>query len=152
MSGSKPEQHHIELLANEFAICSAFHEIEPDVPLDVRLAAHCLGRAITDWPAPSAIEGLQSRDQPRVFAHREIAQVVSTSPTCQKCARRHVVSFRVEPEEAWKVVVLNRWRVLCALCFDAEAEKAGVRYSFVDLEGQSWSDRPAPRNPHKRKR
>jgi hypothetical protein len=28
--------------------------------------------------------------------------------------------------------------------FDVEAEKAGVRYSFVDLDGMSWSDRPAP--------
>jgi hypothetical protein len=30
-------------------------------------------------------------------------------------------------------------------CFDVEAEKAGVRYSFVDLDGASWSDRPAPK-------
>jgi hypothetical protein len=30
-------------------------------------------------------------------------------------------------------------------CFDIEAEKAGVRYSFKDLDGISWSDRPAPK-------
>jgi len=42
-------------------------------------------------------------------------------------------------------VVLNRWRRLCPGCFDVEAEKAGVRYSFVDLDGMSWSDRPAPK-------
>jgi hypothetical protein len=36
----------------------------------------------------------------------------------------------VEPEGAWKAVVLNRRRRLCAGCFDVEAEKAGVRYSF----------------------
>ena len=29
-------------------------------------------------------------------------------------------------------MVLNRWRKLCPSCFDIEAEKAGVRYSFVD--------------------
>jgi hypothetical protein len=33
-----------------------------------------------------------------------------------------------------------------------DREKAGVRYSFANLEGMSWSDRPPPRNPHKRKR
>ena len=49
-------------------------------------------------------------------------------------------------------MVLNRWRVLCPSCFYALAKQAGVRYSFVDLEGQSWSDRPQPRNPHKRRR
>ena len=61
------------------------------------------------------------------------------------------IAFRVEPEEAWRAVVLNRWRTLCPSCFDVEAEKAKVRYTFTDLEGQSWSDRPPPRNPHKRR-
>lgn len=72
--------------------------------------------------------------------------------TCQKCQRRKIFAYRVDPESAWKTVVLNRWRVLCASCFDVEAEKAGVRYTFTDLEAQSWSERPAPRNPYKRKK
>lgn len=71
---------------------------------------------------------------------------------CGKCNRRKVVSYHVEPEAAWKLVVLNRWRVLCASCFDTEAEKAGVKYTFTDVEAQSWSERPPPRNPYKRKR
>jgi hypothetical protein len=33
-----------------------------------------------------------------------------------------------------------------------EAEKAGVRYSFVDLDGVSWSDRPVPKARPRRKR
>lgn len=37
-------------------------------------------------------------------------------------------------------------------CFDEEAEKARVRYRFVDVDAMSWSERPAPRNPYKRKR
>jgi hypothetical protein len=41
-------------------------------------------------------------------------------------------------------VVLGRWRIICPSCFDAEAEKAGIRYSFAQLDGMSWSDRPAP--------
>jgi hypothetical protein len=47
---------------------------------------------------------------------------------CQKCKRRKVVDCHVEPEDAWKMVVLNRWPVakLCASCFDVEAEKAKV--------------------------
>jgi hypothetical protein len=52
--------------------------------------------------------------------------------TCQKCQRRKVIAYRVDPDSAWRTVVLNRWRVLCASCFDVEAEKAGVRYTFTD--------------------
>jgi hypothetical protein len=48
-------------------------------------------------------------------------------------------------------VVLNRWKKICPSCFDTEAEKAGVRYTFADLGGMSWGDRPAPR-PYKGKR
>jgi hypothetical protein len=57
---------------------------------------------------------------------------------CSKCQRRKVVDYHVEPEEAWKLVVLNRWPIgkLCASCFDAEAEKAKVRYSFVNVTAQ----------------
>jgi hypothetical protein len=72
--------------------------------------------------------------------------------TCQKRQRRKVVAYHVEPEEAWKTVVLNRWRVLCASCFDVEAERARVGYKFVGVEAQSWSERPPPRNPYRRKR
>ena len=60
--------------------------------------------------------------------------------TCSKCSRLKVVAYRVDPEGAWKTVVLNRWRVLCASCFDVEAEKASVKYAFTDLEAQSWSE------------
>lgn len=62
------------------------------------------------------------------------------------------MSFSVEPEDAWKTVVLNRWRSICPSCFDAEAEKARVKYLFKDVELQPWCERPVPRNPYKRKR
>ena len=71
---------------------------------------------------------------------------------CDKCRRRSPVSFLVEPEEAWRTVVLNRWRKLCPSCFDIEAEKAGVHYRFVDVEGMSWSGRPSPRSRARRRR
>jgi hypothetical protein len=71
---------------------------------------------------------------------------------CDKCRRRSPVSFLVQPEEAWPAVVLNRWRKLCPPCFDTEAEKAGVRYSFVAVEAISWSDRPVPRSRGRRRR
>ena len=48
---------------------------------------------------------------------------------------------------AWKLVVVNRWRILCASCFDTEAEKAGVKYTFAEVEAQSWSERPPPAIP-----
>ena len=57
-----------------------------------------------------------------------------------------------EPAIAWKTVVLNRRRILCAFCFDVEAEKPGVANTFTDLEAQSWSGRPTPLNSYKRKR
>ena len=44
---------------------------------------------------------------------------------CAPAPRASAVSFRTEPEAAWKTVVLNRWRWLCPGCFDIEAEKAG---------------------------
>jgi hypothetical protein len=71
---------------------------------------------------------------------------------CDKCRRNSPVDFSVEPQEAWRTVVLNRWKRLCPSCFDLLAEQAGVRYSFTNLQGMSWSDRPVPRNPYKRKR
>ena len=75
-----------------------------------------------------------------------------TGETCGKCKRRNNVRFSVVPEEAWRTVVLDRWRVLCPTCFDLEAEAAGVAYTFEGLEGMSWSERPAPRGRSKRKR
>ena len=60
---------------------------------------------------------------------------------CQKCGRPTVVTFSIKPETAWATVVLNRWRTICAGCFDLEAHKASVRYSFAALQAVSWSDR-----------
>ena len=62
--------------------------------------------------------------------------------TCAKCKRRMNVTFSVPPE-VWRTVVLNRWRVLCPQCFDLEAEKAGVKYAFENLEGTTRSDETA---------
>jgi hypothetical protein len=78
--------------------------------------------------------------------------VTLRTDTCDKCKNTSPISFTVTPEGAWKTVVLNRWRKLCPGCFDVEAEKAGLRYSLADLEGESWSDRPPPKNPYKRRR
>ena len=72
--------------------------------------------------------------------------------TCDKCKNASPVTFRIEPEEAWKAVVLGRWRRLCPGCFDVEAEKAHVAYRFVDLEGMSWSERPVPKAGPRRRR
>jgi hypothetical protein len=49
--------------------------------------------------------------------------VTYRADTCDKCKNANPVIYRVEPEEAWRLVVLNRWRRLCADCFDVEAEK-----------------------------
>jgi hypothetical protein len=62
--------------------------------------------------------------------------VASGGEYCDKCKRRNPIAFHVEPEEAWRTVVLNRWRKLCPSCFDVLAEQAGVAYQFFDLEAQ----------------
>ena len=87
------------------------------------------------------------------MGHERARRVMVTAggEYCDKCKRRNPIAYRVEPEEAWKIVVLNRWRKLCPSCFDQLAEQAGVQYSFADLEAQAWSDRPAPRSRHGRK-
>lgn len=41
--------------------------------------------------------------------------VTTHSDACSKCARRNPIKFTVVPEEAWRTVVLNRWRVLWSL-------------------------------------
>ena len=79
--------------------------------------------------------------------------MVSTAPTCAKCKRRNIITFCVEPAEALAMVMLNRWKTgICPSCFDQEAEHAGIKYTFANLEAMSWSDRPAPRNPFKRRK
>jgi len=49
---------------------------------------------------------------------------------------------------------MNRWPIgkLCASCFDAEAVRAKIKYTFVNMTAQSWNEQPPPRNPFKRKR
>jgi hypothetical protein len=74
------------------------------------------------------------------------------TPICDKCRRRNVVSFKVESEEPWRTVVLNRWKSICPSCFDAEAERAGVRYRFARVGAISWSDMPEPTRRFGRKR
>jgi hypothetical protein len=55
-----------------------------------------------------------------------------------RCRRTRIARNDLHAE-AWRTVVLNCWA-------------AAVRYGFAGLDGVSWSDRPAQRNPHKRKR
>jgi hypothetical protein len=46
--------------------------------------------------------------------HSNILGLVSfLSDACDKCKNASPVSFRAEPEEAWRAVVLNRWHRLC---------------------------------------
>lgn len=70
--------------------------------------------------APAAVGSL-SRPQSRSDGH-------DASRILRSLHRRNVVSFTVVTEEAWRTVVLNRWRRICPSCFDQEAD--GVRYSF----------------------
>ena len=61
--------------------------------------------------------------------------------------------FPCPAAEAWRKAALNRWRTICPSCFDAEAERAGVRYQFEDVGAMSWSDmlEPARRYDGKRR-
>jgi len=71
---------------------------------------------------------------------------------CARCKRRMVVAYHLS-DEVKRHVLLNRWKSgVCVGCFDKPAEKGGIAFSFQDVSATSWSDRPLPRNPYKRKR
>jgi hypothetical protein len=61
--------------------------------------------------------------------------VLRTHARLQQMRPPRSTAYRDGPEEACKVVVLNRWSVFCPSFFDAKAGKAGVPYSFTNLEG-----------------
>ena len=54
-----------------------------------------------------------------------------TKPTCEKCGRRNLVTYQVEPNDAWHAVMRDRWKSIGPSCFDAEAELTDVRYQFI---------------------
>jgi hypothetical protein len=75
------------------------------------------------------------------------------TPTCEKCGRRNLVIFQVEPKEAWRTVMRDRWKSICPSYFDAEAELKRVRYQFIGTRAVSWSDSAAPaKQPGKKRR
>jgi len=74
------------------------------------------------------------------------------TPLCEKCGRRNLVTYQVEPKEAWRAVVGNRWKSICPSCFDAEAELARVRYQFLGTRALSWSETRQPATRPARKR
>jgi hypothetical protein len=45
-------------------------------------------------------------------------------PICKKCRRRNIVSFRVEPKQAWRAVVLTIGRQFARPASAAEAGRA----------------------------
>ena len=71
---------------------------------------------------------------------------------CDKCRRRHLVDYQVDPKEAWHLVVQNRWRNLCPSCFDAAAELLKIRYQFVNMHAASWSGAPGSAKRPKKQR
>jgi len=58
---------------------------------------------------------------------------------CKKCHRRNCVGFNVS-DDVWKSVAQERWNVLCATCFDEEAQRLGIEYEFGEVWPISWSD------------
>lgn len=62
-----------------------------------------------------------------------------TGEICKLCFRRNCVGFNV-PDDIWKKVSKGRWNILCTSCFDEEAEKEGIVYSFGEVFPVSWSD------------
>ena len=62
---------------------------------------------------------------------------------CGRCKRRRILTYRVR-EDIRRLVLLNRWKSgVCAAYFEEPAAKAGIAYSFEDIEVTSWSDRGA---------
>jgi hypothetical protein len=73
-----------------------------------------------------------------------VPQALDMAALCEKCGRRHLVAYQVEPKEAWRLVVQDRWHNLCPSSFDAEAERLGVRFQFRGTRATSWGSVPGP--------
>jgi len=66
------------------------------------------------WPTIETVRPLRKATRARctsVCGNAKSGDMVT--PICDKCRRRKIVSFKVEPEEAWRIVVLNRWKSIC---------------------------------------
>ena len=83
---------------------------------DVHLV-HCHS---TDPNAQSA--GGAPEDKARLVCVRSRKPAPVRQHEGEKCGRRNLVIFQVEPKEAWRTVVRNRWKSICPLCFDAEGK------------------------------
>lgn len=57
---------------------------------------------------------------------------------CKRCKRRNCIGFRVF-DVIWYAVVKDRWNVLCATCFDEEAQVQGIKYVFLETFAVTWS-------------
>ena len=131
-------------------ICNVRNETVQDLRAGVN-SALCARNRAQGLGYPYAVTLLRaaagmSRARPARLQHGDRLRLLRQVPASQSdwLQRR--------AERAWRLVVLNRWGNVCPSCFDAEAEKAGVRYSFVTVDAISWSDRPVPRSWGKRKR
>jgi hypothetical protein len=62
-----------------------------------------------------------------------------STPLCEKCGRRNLVTYQVEPKAAWAAVVRIRWKSICPSCFDAEAERAGEQAALTLCQIQALS-------------
>jgi hypothetical protein len=71
---------------------------------------------------------------------------------CEKCGRRHLITYQVEPKETWRLMVQDLWRALCPSCFDGATELAGVRYHFMGMRAVPWSDKAEPARRYGRRR
>ena len=89
------------------------------------------------WGSPSLVSHI-SFCQPPTY----ISAMLTFQEACSRCKRRNPVTFQVTPEEAWDIVVLNRWRSLCPSCFDELAEMVRVKFQFVGVVATAWPDRP----------
>jgi hypothetical protein len=58
---------------------------------------------------------------------------------CDHCGRRNVTGFLVD-DAVWMAVVGNTAKVWCATCFDEEAQRKAIAYTFREVSPVTWSD------------
>ena len=75
------------------------------------------------WPLACAASGIKGSHDISLWARASTPYIRGmTMPLYEKCGRRNLITYHVEPKESWRVPVNDRWKSICPSCIDAEAE------------------------------
>jgi hypothetical protein len=66
------------------------------------------------WPLAWAASGIKGSHDISLWARASTPYIWGmTMPLYEKCGRRNLVTYHVEPKESWRVAVNDRWKSIC---------------------------------------